>query len=159
MNFPVKLIKSQPNSLNDNYIFLQNLAKKYYRSNHNKSKKVTETTYLLDSYENNSYREDIMNWLFSLPYKERIKALTIENKWLTSMIYQMYQKYKQDSKVKFQLKSEFLNEEELYISQFISIENPRNYNINNIYSNQGVDLSLDNYFNVKNENSKKLKSF
>jgi hypothetical protein len=151
MNLPAKLIKSQPNSLNDNYTFLQNLAKKYYRSNHNKSKKVTETTYLLDSCENNSYREDIMNWLFSLPYQERIKALTIENKWLTSMIYQMYQKYKQESKVKFQLKHEFFNEEEIYIQQVLTMQ-PNNYNL---YANQGGDLSLENYFNTKNDNSKK----
>ena len=113
MNVPVKLIKSQV--MTDNFSFLQSLAKKYHKSS-TKSKKISETTPLLDSLDQITFKEEVINWVFSLPFKDRIKALSIENKWLASMIHQMFLKFKIESKVKFKIKNK---EIEILLSQYI----------------------------------------
>ena len=149
MNIPIKLIKTPV--INDNFSFLQNLAKKYHKSSKGRSNKVTETTKLLEFYEQPSFKEEIVNWLFSLNFKERMKAVSIENKWLATMIQQMYQKQKYDSKIKFQLKSETFNEEELYLSNYLGngIQN-QNY----VYNQQINEFQLEGFFNVKAEHCK-----
>ena len=151
MNIPIKLIKNQSNSFNDNFNFVQSLAKKYNKSIG--KKKITETSYLLESfssenpYTSSNFKEDVIYWLFSLSEKDRFRACSVENKWLTSMLTQMYNKYRQDRKLKFQLKYEFMNEDELYFNQFIALPNQTSYNYN-----PTLDQHLDTYFNSKVDN-------
>ena len=122
----------------------------------------------INSYNNNNFfKEEILNWLFNLSFQDRLKVLTIENKYLASMIHQMYLKYKIDNKVKFQIKNETFTDEEIYLQQIIASNN-YGYsglsasgcgigNNNSIISNSNSslnELSLDNFFNIKTEHCK-----
>ena len=116
----------------------------------------------MNNNSNSSFREEILNWLFELSSQDRMKVLTIENKYLASMVHQMYLKYKTDNKFKFQIKNDTYNDEEMYFSQFMG-----NMNNNFVYSagnssgsgcngnsNINNELSLDNYFNIKADHCK-----
>jgi hypothetical protein len=146
MNIPVKILKNQV--MNDNYSFLQSLAKKYHKSS-TRSRQLAENVPLLNSLEHNTFKDDVINWVFSLSIKDRIKALSIENKWLATMVHQMFLKFKHDNKTKFQIKNEAYNDEELFFSQYLGGLNNQAY----LYSSAN-DLVLENYFNVKNEQCK-----
>lgn len=133
--------------MTDNFSFIQSLAKKYHKSS-SKSKKITESSPLLDSFDQNTFKDDILNWLFSLPFKERMKAVSIENKWLASMVYQMYTKFKAENKTKFQLKNETYNEEEIFFSQYLG-----GINSGYVYSNNN-EMAIENFFNIKTDHCK-----
>lgn len=84
----------------------------------------------------------------SLKPSDRVKAVSIENKWFSSIIQNMYQKYKLDSRVRFQLKIEDPNisvnspyPEELYMQQII--------NPNEIYNSD--KLNLENFFYLRSD--------
>ena len=74
----------------------------------------------------------------SLP--ERIKAVSIENKWFSTMVQHMYTKFKFDQKIRFQLKLDDISTEELYYQQCFSPPVP--------FSNE---LNLENFFFFKND--------
>jgi hypothetical protein len=74
----------------------------------------------------------------SLP--ERIKAVSIENKWFSTMVQLMYTKFKFDQKIRFQLKLDDISTEELYYQQCFSPPVP--------FSNE---LNLENFFFFKND--------
>jgi hypothetical protein len=75
----------------------------------------------------------------SLP--DRIKAVSIENKWFATMVQHMSQKFKYDSKIRFQLKIDEVTSEEYCIQQLL---NPSQ-------SPYTSDMSLENFFNFKND--------
>jgi hypothetical protein len=75
----------------------------------------------------------------SLP--ERIKAVSIENKWFSTMVQHMYAKFKFDQKIRFQLKFDDISTEELYYQQCFS---PPQVPFSN-------ELNLDNFFFFKND--------
>jgi len=77
----------------------------------------------------------------SLP--ERIKVVSIENKWFSTMVLQMYSKFKSDSKIKFQLKLEDVTTEEICLQQMF---NSNLYHYNN-------EINIENFFNTKSERS------
>lgn len=142
MNVPVKLIKNQ--LMNENFTFHQSIAKKYHKVS-SKGKRIPEQVPLLEN-ESLTFKEEVINWVFNLPFKERIKALSIENKWLASMVFQMNRKFNSDNKLKYQIKNDSYNDEELFLTQYIGM-GQQNYS----YSNNMGELSLDAFFNVKSE--------
>lgn len=73
----------------------------------------------------------------SLP--EKIKAVSIENKWFATMVLQMHSKLKSEGKTKFQLKIEDLTSEEICLQQMFS---SNLYHYNN-------DINIENFFNIK----------
>lgn len=75
----------------------------------------------------------------SLP--ERIKVVSIENKWFSTMVLQMYSKFKTDSKIKFQLKLEDVTTEEICLQQMF---NSNLYHYNN-------EINIENFFNTKSD--------
>ena len=75
----------------------------------------------------------------SLP--ERIKVVSIENKWFSTMVLQMYAKFKSDSKIKFQLKIEDVTTEEICLQQMF---NSNLYHYNN-------EINIENFFNTKTD--------
>ena len=75
----------------------------------------------------------------SLP--ERIKAVSIENKWFSTMVQHMYTKFKNDQKIRFQLKFDDVTAEELCYQQYF---NPPQSSFSN-------ELNLDNFFYFKND--------
>lgn len=75
----------------------------------------------------------------SLP--ERIKVVSIENKWFSTMVLQMYSKFKGDSKIKFQLKLEDVTTEEMCLQQMF---NSNLYHYNN-------EINIENFFNTKTD--------
>lgn len=75
----------------------------------------------------------------SLP--ERIKVVSIENKWFSTMVMQMYAKFKSDSKIKFQLKIEDVTTEEICLQQMF---NSNLYHYNN-------EINIENFFNTKSD--------
>jgi hypothetical protein len=75
----------------------------------------------------------------SLP--ERIKAVSIENKWFSTMVQHMYAKYKYDQKIRFQLKFDDIPPEEYCYQQYF----------NQGQSPYGNDMNLDNFFYFKND--------
>jgi hypothetical protein len=75
----------------------------------------------------------------SLP--EKIKAVSIENKWFSTMVLQMYAKFKTDSKIKFQLKIEDVTTEEMCLQQMFS---SNLYHYNN-------EINIENFFNTKSD--------
>lgn len=146
MNIPAKVLKNQVS--NENYNFMQSLAKKYHKAS-NRSKQIYESTPLLDSCEPTSFKEELLKWVFSLPIKDRIKAFSIENKWLASMIQQMYYKFKENSKLRFQIKGESSNDEELFFTQYLG--GGSGINQNGYMLSPSNELILENYFHVKSE--------
>ncbi len=70
---------------------------------------------------------------------ERLKVVSIENKWFSTMVLQMYSKFKSDSKLKFQLKLEDVTTEEICLQQMF---NSNLYHYNN-------EINLENFFNIK----------
>lgn len=154
MNVPYKYARSNINlESTDNSNLFNNLGKKYFKVlSSNKQPKITETSFLLEKeskfYQGHSYKEEFYNWFFSsLKEEDRVKASTIENKWFTAMITQMYTKFKLDEKVKFQEKNDTLNNDEMYFNSVIGSSAQANY-----YPPTN-DLILESYFNVKNEYS------
>jgi len=75
----------------------------------------------------------------SLP--ERIKVVSIENKWFSTMVLQMYSKFKCDSKIKFQLKLEEVTTEEICLQQMFN---------SNLY-HYNSEINIDNFFNTKSD--------
>lgn len=75
----------------------------------------------------------------SLP--EKIKAVSIENKWFSTMVLQMYAKYRTDSKLKFQLKIEDVTSEEMCFQQMF---NSNIYHLNS-------EINLENFFNFRQD--------
>jgi hypothetical protein len=73
--------------------------------------------------------------------QERIKVVSIENKWFSTMVLQMYAKFKSDSKIKFQLKLEDVTIEEICLQQMF---NSNLYNYNN-------EINIENFFNTKSD--------
>ncbi len=75
----------------------------------------------------------------SLP--ERIKAVSIENKWFSTMVQYMYAKYKFDQKNRFQLKFDDITPEELCIQQDLGPSQMPSAN----------EVNLENFFYLKND--------
>jgi|LauGreDrversion4_2_1035121.scaffolds.fasta_scaffold293885_2 hypothetical protein len=75
----------------------------------------------------------------SLP--ERIKAVSIENKWFSTMVQHMYTKYKYDQKIRFQLKFDDITPEELCFQQYLAPSQLVTAN----------EINLENFFYLKND--------
>jgi hypothetical protein len=75
----------------------------------------------------------------SLP--DRIKAVSIENKWFSTMVQHMFFKLKYDNKNKFQLKIDDITTEEYCLQQ---IFNPPQNSI-------ASEMNLESFFNFKYE--------
>jgi len=73
--------------------------------------------------------------------QERIKVVSIENKWFSTMVLQMYAKFKSDSKIKFQLKLEDVTIEEICLQQMFN---------SNLY-NYNSEINIENFFNTKSD--------
>jgi hypothetical protein len=78
---------------------------------------------------------------FSLSLQEKIKAVSIENKWFSTMVLHMYSKYKYDQKIRFQLKLDDVPPEEYCYQQYFGANQAA-------YS---TEMNLDNFFNYKND--------
>ena len=143
MYYPQKAIKFTQNQ--DSYLYNQAHLKKNIKSI-TKEKKVWEksleaeeetlnyhTTNNLKENKYIDFKEELISWFFAFDLNERIKLVSIKNKWLTSMIYQMYLKYQSDNKIKFKIKYEeyFEPEDETYYNTFLNYGIvPPNYSVN-----------------------------
>jgi hypothetical protein len=78
---------------------------------------------------------------FSLPLQDRIKVISIENKWFCNIVQQMYQRFKYEQKIRFQLKIEDVSSEEYCIQTFMNSAQPTPYNTS--------DFNLESFFNIK----------
>jgi hypothetical protein len=78
-----------------------------------------------------------------LTLPERIKAVSIENKWFSTMVQQMFNKFKYDQKIRFQLKFDDITPEEFCFQQYL---NPPQLPYPN-------DLNLENFFSSRNDRS------
>jgi hypothetical protein len=75
----------------------------------------------------------------SLP--EKIKAVSIENKWFSTMVQHMYTKFKYDQKIRFQLKFDDISPEELCFQQYWPPSQIVTAN----------EISLESFFYLKND--------
>lgn len=72
---------------------------------------------------------------------DRIKAVSIENKWFSTMVQHMYTKYRNDQKFRFQLKFDDITPEELCIQQYLGPSQMVPIN----------EINLENFFYLKND--------
>jgi hypothetical protein len=79
---------------------------------------------------------------FSLSIPDRIKAVSIENRWFSAVVQQMYHKFKYDDKIRFQLKMEDVSSEDYCIQTLMNNGQPQ-------YTDT---MSLDNFFNIRSTN-------
>lgn len=80
---------------------------------------------------------------FSLSVTDRIKAVSIENKWFATVVQLMYDKFKIDSRVRFQLKFDEVSAEEYCIQQIINPDH------NVAFS----EMNLDHFFHLRSDRS------
>lgn len=76
-----------------------------------------------------------------MPLPDRIKAVSIENKWFSSMVQHMYFRFKYDNKTRFQLKIDEVTSEEYCLQQ---IMNPTQ-------SPYTSEMNIENFFYIKND--------
>lgn len=160
MNLPFrisnnKFIINGTNEFTEYNILSQSIAKKYHKIVNKKKitdRKITETSYLLDSsfeniYNSDGFKDEIITWLFRLPIKDRIKACTIENKWLATMILNMANEYFKNNDVMFKIKDEYLNEEESYMQNVLG----GNQQPNTFFPSSHYPFpdNLESYFHIK----------
>lgn len=140
MNIPSKVFRSS--MLNSEaYAYHQNLAKKYYKSHKNKKNKnkgdqdLIDPTYVL--FENKNLKEEIFKWFFSLKLEDRIKIVSIDNKWFANMVFQMFFKFKQDNNIRYQFKIDDINGDDYFANQMAYNQALLSYTFN-----------LDTFFNI-----------
>ena len=137
----------------------QLIAKKYFKSQNNL--KQLKKNQFLNTVEHKSIehevvstsldkiykRVEIENWLKSLDLESKIKIFSIQNKWLSQMIQQMFYYYRINPNNKFLLKPDDISNEEYYLQYYYN-ENQQNY-INFINdSNYPLDIFFK-YFIIK----------
>ena len=104
MNIPSKIAKSNillPNKVSD----FQNTSSKYYKQ-YNKIKKQNDLE--KRTIDGKKFKEEIISWFFSLDILTRLIISSIENKWVTSLITQLYNTQKFQRGLKFQIKEGIL---------------------------------------------------
>ena len=130
----------------------QSIAKKYLKYNKKESQKnkshiissenyVQDHEVFLSQSEKISKRADIEKWLKTLDLSSKFKVFSIQNKWLSQIIQQMFYYYRSNSNNKFLLKPEEFPNEEYYL-QYYCNENQQNY-LNVINDN---NYQFDIYF-------------
>lgn len=145
MNVQTKYVKANfvpSGSLSYN----QQIAKRFFKNqNTKKDPKINNSkTYLnprslenevaSTSLDKTGKRVDIEKWLKSLDLESRVRIFTIQNKWLTQMIQQMFFYYRMNPNNKFLLKPDDISNEEYHLQYY--------YNENH-----------QHYFNLVNENN------
>jgi hypothetical protein len=101
MNIPTNILKSNqfpPERIKHH----QKLAKRYHRQvsklKQNSPKNETSTT--------TNLKEDILNWFFSLDVITKLIMSSIENKWLTGILHQLFQQQKTNHRLRFQIRED-----------------------------------------------------
>jgi hypothetical protein len=137
MNIPTNILKS--NYLPpDRVKYHQKLAKRY-------SKQISKVESNFPKSKPNqmaNLKEDILNWFFSLDVITKLIISSIENKWLTNILHQLYLQYKNNPRLRFQLHEETLSE---MLPQLI----PHGYQI--ITPCNNAELCFINYFYTKED--------
>ena len=163
MNIPIKVLKS-PNGLPSQILnFHQILAKKYHKiqqkkSNSNKSEGDKDETAVeicskIYQLATPGLQEETLKWFFSLPFEQRFKICSVQNKWLVNIIHQLYFHFSSDSRVKFQMRNNNSSEEvEEIFPNFIYANNINNgtfinLNVNSLYGGEGVNCLNSTYNN------------
>jgi hypothetical protein len=137
MNIPTSILKS--NYLPPEKVQLhQKLAKNY-------NKQISKYKIFQTKSNKNQLKDEIISWLFSFDIITRIILSSVENKWLTSMLHQLYLQQKSNHKLRFLYRFEEPLAE--MIPQFL----PQNIIINQV-NNNSDNLSFVNYFQWKDDN-------
>lgn len=92
-------------------------------------------------------RDDILNWFFSLRLQDRRSILSIENPWLSGLIYKLYSIYKNKKYITFS----FINDQESY-------NNQKYMYLNNNAENQYKNKCFQNIFFNNSETLENLES-
>ena len=131
------LIKRVLNSYSDSssYSNYQKISHEYYKLYFKVFKKYNNIS-------KDKLRLEVKNWLFSQILESRIKICTVENEFFSQIIYQMYLYSKLDKTMKFYIRPELTEKNEL-INQKKILED----------ENENPQFEFENYFNCKSEKS------
>ena len=132
MSIPQKILKLNSQYLSqESFNIHQTLAKKLLKF---KQKKNLPSSLNHKKCPNKNYnKSEIFRWFFSLSLSERIKKCSIQNKWLTKILFEMYSLLFYENNVIFQptnVYEEFYNKQENF------------YTLNNYFKN---DYSSDDF--------------
>ena len=130
----------------------QNLKKesKINKSNNNPNIKSLENEVASTMLDKICRRVEIEKWLKSLDLEKRMKIFTIQNKWLTQMIQQMFLYYRVNPNNKFLLKPDDISNEE-YQLQYYYNENHQHYL--NLVNDNNYPIDIFFKYLAFNENS------
>ena len=154
MNIPYKLTKTGYLSQEKAQSY-QKTASKYYKQ-HQKLKKEFEQSNVNSNTKSKSsktkiFREEVMKWFFSLDLMTKLIISSIENKWITCILHQLYVNQKYEPRLKYRIKEydffNFSNQNSAneYVPSVLKVTiNENAYNSLN-YSNNDY-LEYSNYF-------------
>jgi predicted nucleotidyltransferase len=99
MNIPTTILKSNyfPQERIQHH---QKLAKRY----HKQAMKYKNSNSKNES--NNNLKEDILTWFFSFDVITRVIISSVENKWITNVLHQLYIQHKANHKLRFQYRGD-----------------------------------------------------
>lgn len=107
------LLKPQP--VSENFLYSQGLAKRY--CNQILQEKANYSQNNSSGFSQKGKRkQNILKWIETMPLNERIKLITIENKWFSCMIQQIISYYNHNCQYKFLLKPEEESPETYFLS-------------------------------------------
>ena len=90
MNIPMKILRMQQYIPNVTFNYHQSLAKTLYKINQNPKKKNVKKKPNKHQYTKN----EIIKWFSQLNISQKIKICSIQNFWLSNILYQMKVLYK-----------------------------------------------------------------
>ena len=119
----------------------QKIARDYYKLYSKIIKKYSNIS-------KDKLRAEVKNWFFNQSLESRIKLCTVENEFFCQIIYQMYLYTQLDKSMKFYIKQEFIDINELNQNNILK-NNDYNYNDN---ETENTDFfEFENYFKCKSE--------
>ena len=160
----------------------QSIAKKYYKSQKKQVLKtksqntictepILEYEVVSSQLEKGSKRVEIEKWLKNMDLSSKFKVFSIQNKWLSQMIQQMFYYYRANCRNKFLLKPEEFPNEEYYLQyyyneshqNYLNVVNENNYQFdiyfkyaalqdNNSLSEERTFLEKIRFFDLKDSN-------
>ena len=139
MNIQTKYVRTNfvPNS---SVSYNQIILKKYFKSQKKNqpikkssslTKNQTEIEHEVPQSFSTNRRVEVEKWLKQMDLPSRVKLFSIQNKWLSQMVQQMFYYYRMNANNRFLLKPEEYPNEEYYLQYYYN-ENQNNYlNLNN----------------------------
>ena len=157
MNIQTKYVRANFVS-SETILYNQPIAKKYYKTmKKNESNKkpilnndsnIKNPDHEIDysDLEKTSKRAEIEKWLKSMDLSSKIRLFSIESKWLTQMILQMFYYYIKNPDNKFLIMPDETPYDDYYLQYYYNV-NQQNYNLNVVNDN---NYQFDIFFKYEN---------